>query len=159
MFIIILIEFSYCVPPLRVSMDEGKQYKIRKHRKNRDRICKCLRSQESIPPGWKSFPGLLKRFTNTGSRGKINSEVIGWLSRPIFTYTKLLPEKLFTEAHIRAFSVFFSQRLNKKVTRVRHWAIADYFVTGASGLSDVDSGKNEGPIWRKTKLFIALTLT
>ncbi len=24
-------------------------------------------SEESIPPGWESIPGLLKRFTNTGS--------------------------------------------------------------------------------------------
>jgi hypothetical protein len=24
-------------------------------------------AQESIPPGWDSIPGLLKRFTNTGS--------------------------------------------------------------------------------------------
>jgi hypothetical protein len=26
-----------------------------------------LASQESTPPGWESIPGLLKRFTNTGS--------------------------------------------------------------------------------------------
>ncbi len=41
-------------------------------RKNRARICKHLRSpgidsEELIPPGWESIPGLLKRFTNTGS--------------------------------------------------------------------------------------------
>ncbi len=38
----------------------------------RARIFKRLRSpgidsEESIPPGWESIPGLLKRFTNTGS--------------------------------------------------------------------------------------------
>ncbi len=27
-------------------------------------------AQESIPPGWESIPGLLKRFTNTGSGEK-----------------------------------------------------------------------------------------
>jgi hypothetical protein len=26
-------------------------------------------SEGSIPPGWESIPGLLKRFTNTGSAG------------------------------------------------------------------------------------------
>ncbi len=35
-------------------------------------VCKRLRSpridsEESIPPGWESIPGLLKRFTNKGS--------------------------------------------------------------------------------------------
>jgi hypothetical protein len=38
----------------------------------RAQICKRVRIpeidyKESIPPGWESFPGLLKRFTNTGS--------------------------------------------------------------------------------------------
>jgi hypothetical protein len=30
-------------------------------------ICNVYGAQESIPPGWDSIPGLLKRFTNTGS--------------------------------------------------------------------------------------------
>jgi hypothetical protein len=39
---------------------------------SRARIRKRLRrpgidSEEWIPPGWESIPGLLKRFTNTGS--------------------------------------------------------------------------------------------
>ncbi len=34
---------------------------------NRACICKRFWSQESIPPGWESIPGLLKRFSNSGS--------------------------------------------------------------------------------------------
>jgi hypothetical protein len=34
---------------------------------NRARICKRLRSPGIDLPGWESIPGLLKRFTNTGS--------------------------------------------------------------------------------------------
>jgi hypothetical protein len=31
-------------------------------------------AQESIPPGWESIPGLLKRFTNTGSGIQVCTE-------------------------------------------------------------------------------------
>jgi hypothetical protein len=48
----------------------------------RARICKSLRmpeidSGESILPGWESIPGLLKRFTNTGT-GVSNVHWHGW---------------------------------------------------------------------------------
>jgi hypothetical protein len=37
------------------------------HLYSRACIIKRLWSQESIPPGWESIPGLLKRFLNSGS--------------------------------------------------------------------------------------------
>jgi hypothetical protein len=45
-------------------------------RVDRDSFFKFLRSpgfdsKETIPPGWESIPGLLKRFTNTGSSGPV----------------------------------------------------------------------------------------
>ncbi len=46
--------------------------KLRSSQDNETVFCKLLRSpgivsEESIPPGWVSIPGLLIRFTNTGS--------------------------------------------------------------------------------------------
>ncbi len=45
-------------------------------RVDRDSFFKLLRSpgfdsKETIPPGWESIPGLLKRFTNRGSSGPV----------------------------------------------------------------------------------------
>jgi hypothetical protein len=58
------------------------------YRPARARICKRLRrpgidSEDSIPPGWESIPGLLNRFKNTGSGMAMEEAVIAFVKREI----------------------------------------------------------------------------
>ncbi len=77
----------------------------------RARICKLLispriDSEESMPPGWESIPGLLKRFTNTGSvsHGKYIREIFsrGSVFYLYFRITNCVPvAELFRKLHVR----------------------------------------------------------
>ncbi len=63
----------------------------------RARICKRLRSlginsEDSIPPGWESIRGLLKRFTNTGSRERGGDALSNACSAQTVTRIGLLEE-------------------------------------------------------------------